>query len=92
MRCYVAMVSFSPEIQRKFNQVDNDIESIYFMLSDISITQKRHGNRLQEIGERQEQHGAILGEHRATLASHTATLASQSAKLDEILALLRSDR
>lgn len=40
------------EAERKLRQLDNDVQSIYEMLSAIQGTQARHGNRLQEHSEK----------------------------------------
>jgi chaperonin cofactor prefoldin len=37
------------EIERKVRQLDNDVQSIYTMLSAIQGTQERHTNRLGEL-------------------------------------------
>ncbi len=43
-------MSMSPvEIERKVRQLDNDVHSIYTMLSAIQGTQERHTNRLGEL-------------------------------------------
>ncbi|CAN5327790.1 hypothetical protein BH24ACT9_BH24ACT9_12400 [soil metagenome] len=44
----------SSALERKIRQLDNDVQSIYEMLSAISGTQLRHGNRLDEIDQRLE--------------------------------------
>ncbi|ONI90657.1 hypothetical protein ALI144C_02935 [Actinosynnema sp. ALI-1.44] len=56
-------------------QLDNDVQSIYEMLATIEATQKRQGNRLNEIA--------------ATQSEVVATLADHGTKLDAILELLR---
>lgn len=65
------------EIERKVRQLDNDVQSIYELLTAIEATQKRQGNRLNEIA--------------ATQADHGAKLDSQGEKLDAILDLLRGN-
>ncbi|MGI8887930.1 MAG: hypothetical protein ACR2GB_03000 [Nocardioidaceae bacterium] len=37
------------ETERKMRQLDNDVQSIYTMLSAIQGTQERHTNRLGEL-------------------------------------------
>ncbi len=37
------------EVERKVRQLDNDVQSIYTMLSAIQGTQERHTNRLGEL-------------------------------------------
>ncbi|MFC0112296.1 hypothetical protein [Kibdelosporangium aridum] len=66
------------EIERKVRQLDNDVQSIYELLATIEATQKRQGNRLNEIA--------------ATQAETTATLADHGEKLDTILELLRGNQ
>ena len=41
-------------------QLDNDVQSIYEMLATIEATQKRQGNRLNEIATAQAEHGEKL--------------------------------
>ena len=46
-------MSTSPtSLERKVRQLDNDVQSIYEMLSAIQGTQLRHGNRLDELDEK----------------------------------------
>ena len=39
------------EVERKVRQLDNDVQSIYELVMGIQLTQTRHTNRLQELGE-----------------------------------------
>jgi hypothetical protein len=48
------------EIERKVRHLDNDVQSIYAMLATIAATQKRQGNRLNEIADTQSDHGKKL--------------------------------
>jgi hypothetical protein len=48
------------EIERKVRQLDNDVQSIYELLATIDATQKRQGNRLNEIAVTQAEHGEKL--------------------------------
>lgn len=64
------------EVERKVRQLDNDVQSIYEILSRLEgtqdklvATQRRHGNRLDEIAadqtaqrEKLDQIGGQLGE------------------------------
>jgi septal ring factor EnvC (AmiA/AmiB activator) len=82
-------------LERKVRQLDNDVQAIYEMIATVEATQRRHGNRLEEITASQSDHGRILAEHSAVLAEHSAVLAEHSAvlahhtaKLDRIVELL----
>jgi len=66
------------EIERKVRQLDNDVQSIYELLATIDATQKRQGNRLNEIAATQSDHGQKLDDH--------------GQKLDAILELLRGNQ
>jgi hypothetical protein len=68
-------------LERKVRQLDNDVQAIYEMIATVEATQRRHGNRLEEITATQSDHGRILTEHTTVLADHTA-------KLDRIVELL----
>lgn len=41
--------------ERKVRQLDNGVQSIYEMLAGIEATQRRHGNRFEEIDSRLSQ-------------------------------------
>jgi hypothetical protein len=75
-------------LERKVRQLDNDVQAIYEMIASVEATQRRHGNRLEEITASQSEHGRILGEHSAVLADHSSALADHTAKLDRIIELL----
>jgi hypothetical protein len=75
--------SVTSPLERKVRQLDNDVQAIYEMIATVEATQRRHGNRLEEITAAQSEHGRILTEHSAVLADH-------SAKLDRIVELLES--
>ncbi len=64
------------EIERKIRQLDNDVQSIYTMLSAIQGTQERHTNR--------------LGELAVKVDSLDARLTSLDSKVDTVLDLLRA--
>ena len=87
------------ELDRKVRQLDNDVQSIYEMLADISATQRRQGNRLDEHSTILNAHSATLDAHTVTLDAHTVTLNEHTAilndhtsKLDRILSLLEERR
>ncbi|MBW3604801.1 MAG: hypothetical protein KY460_07800 [Actinobacteria bacterium] len=68
-------------VPRKLRQIDNDVQSIYEMLSGIAGTQLRHGNRLDELAAQLDRMDARLASHDETLASHSDILASHSEML-----------
>ncbi|WP_256335191.1 hypothetical protein [Lentzea albidocapillata] len=55
-----ALMASPVEIERKVRQLDNDVQSIYELLATIDATQKRQGNRLNEIAATQAEHGDKL--------------------------------
>lgn len=48
----------TPPLERKVQQLDNDVQAIYELISTISSTQRRHDNRFKEIAEQLEAHDA----------------------------------
>ncbi len=79
----------SPALERKVRQLDNDVQSIYEMLSTISGTQLRQGNRLEEIDQRLESVESkvdALGGKVDVLAGRVDAV---DGKLDSALELLR---
>ncbi len=46
------MTTTPASLERKVRQMDNDVTSIYEMLSAIQGTQLRHGNRFDELDDR----------------------------------------
>ncbi|MDQ3715560.1 MAG: hypothetical protein M3381_05955 [Actinomycetota bacterium] len=80
----------SPALERKVRQLDNDVQSIYEMLSTISGTQLRQGNRLEEIDQRLESVESkvdALGGKVDVLAGRVDAV---DGKLDSVLELLRA--
>jgi chromosome segregation ATPase len=69
-------------IERKVRQLDNDVQSIYEMLAEISGTQRRQGNRLDEIDGR-------LASMDGRLTAVDGRLTSLDEKVDTVLGLLR---
>ncbi|MDQ3477064.1 MAG: hypothetical protein M3492_12225 [Actinomycetota bacterium] len=72
----------SPALERKVRQLDNDVQSIYEMLSTISGTQLRQGNRLEEIDQRLER---VEGKVDAL----DGKVHALDGKVDSVLELLR---
>ena len=86
----------SPALERKIRQLDNDVQSIYEMLSSISGTQLRHGNRFDEIDQRLESMDGRLGNVEGRLGnvegrleSVEGRLESVDGKIDTVLEILR---
>ncbi len=79
------------EIERKVRQLDNDVQSIYTMLSAIQGTQERHTNRLGELAVKLD----TLETKVETLDGKVDTLDTKvdslDGTLDTVLALLRRD-
>jgi len=86
------------EVERKVRQLDNDVQSIYTMLSAIQGTQERHTNRLGELAVKVDSLDTkvdTLGARVDSLDTKIDTLATRvdslDTKIDTVLALLRSD-
>jgi len=79
----------SPALERKIRQLDNDVQSIYEMLSSISGTQLRHGNRFDEIDQRLESMDGRLGNVEGRLGNVEGRLGSVDGKIDTVLEILR---
>jgi outer membrane murein-binding lipoprotein Lpp len=65
------------EMERKITQLDNDVRDIHSVLHEIAGTQRRHGNRLDELA-------AVLDQHSATLVVHGDRLRQLDAKVDQL--------
>ncbi len=82
----------SPEIERKTRQLDSDVQSIYELLSELTVgmqkvqaTQLRQGSRLDQIEDRLTSvDGRLTG-----VENH---LTAVDSKLDTVLDILRQDR
>ena len=48
------------ELERKVSQLDNDVHDIYALIRSVAATQSRHGNRLDEIQAKLDNHGERL--------------------------------
>ncbi|HEU4337458.1 MAG TPA: hypothetical protein VFR45_09110 [Nocardioides sp.] len=84
------------ELERKVRRLDNDVQSIYELLSTISFTQTRHGGRLDELDRRfdgvdQRLDGIDqrLDGIDQRLDGHDKRFDAVDGKLDEVLTLLR---
>jgi hypothetical protein len=78
------------DLTQRVSRNENDIESIYGLLSEIERKVDGHTVTLAEHSTILQEHSSILNEHSTILNEHSATLASHGGKLDEILELLRS--
>ena len=79
------------EIERKLRQLDNDVQSIYTMLSAIQGTQERHTNRLGEIAVKVdglESQFGTLDRKIGTLDNKVDSLAAKVTDLDGNLGTL----
>ncbi len=79
----------SPALDRKVRQLDNDVQSIYEMLSTISGTQLRHGNRLDEIDQRVESVEAKVDALDGKVDALETKVDALDGKVDVVLDLLR---
>lgn len=86
----------SGSIEQKVRQRDNDVHAIYGMLTEISITQGRHTNRLQEITEDMADHTQRLerlegkvGGLEGKLDGLDGKVDGLDGKLDRVLDLLQ---
>ena len=73
------------EVERKVRQLDNDVQSIYTMLSAIQGTQERHTNRLGELAVKMDSLDTGLDNLKTKLGS-------VDTKVDAVLALLQNPR
>jgi polyhydroxyalkanoate synthesis regulator phasin len=79
----------SPALERKVRQLDNDVQSIYEMLSTISGTQLRQGNRLEEIDQRLESVESKVDALDGKVDVLAGRVNAVDGKLDSVLELLR---
>lgn len=77
------------ELERKVRRLDNDVQSIYELLSTISFTQNRHSGRLDEVDRRFDGIDQRLDGIDQRLEGHDKRFDTVDGKLDEVLTLLR---
>jgi hypothetical protein len=70
------------QMERKLRQLDNDVQSIYEMLTGIAGTQMRQGNRLEELATGQER---LAAQQERLAAQMESGFAALNAKLDRLL-------
>lgn len=85
-----------PSAQRRINRLENDVLSIYEILTkhrrildEHSAMHLSHSAKLDEHSAMHASHSAKLDKHSRILDEHSAKHDSHSEKLDEILAILR---
>ena len=78
----------TPPVEREVRQLDTDVQSIYEMLAGIQGTQRRHGNRLEEIDAHVGDLDGRLTGMDGRLESVESRLGDIDGKLDRILGLL----
>jgi outer membrane murein-binding lipoprotein Lpp len=83
-----------PSLERKVRRLDNDVQSIYEMLSAIQGTQLRHGNRIDELDQKVD----VL-DHKVEALDQKVDVLDQKvealdhkvdARFDQVVELLRS--
>jgi chromosome segregation ATPase len=78
---WATMTMSQAETERKIHQLDGDVQSIYEMLATIEGTQRRHGNRLQELA-------AKADGLEAKVDALDTKVDALDTKMDTVLALL----
>ena len=84
------------QVERKLGQLDNDVQSIYEMLSTITSTQQRHSNRFNELAEqvgglelKVDAHDVRFDNLEAKVDTLDVKLDTLDGKVDTVLGLLR---
>ncbi|WP_345271558.1 hypothetical protein [Nocardioides nanhaiensis] len=71
-------------LARRTTRLENDVEAIYDLLTDVRTALDVHTARLDAIDTTLDSHTATLDAHTATLDAHTATLDAHTARFDTI--------
>ena len=79
------------EIERRVRQLDNDVQSIYTMLSAIQGTQERHTNRLGELAVKVDSLDVKVDTLDSKVDTLDAKVDTLDSKLSDVLALLKRD-
>jgi chromosome segregation ATPase len=82
------MTMSQAETERKIHQLDGDVQSIYEMLATIEGTQRRHGNRLQELAAKADGLEAKVDALDTKVAALDTKVDALDTKMDTVLALL----
>ena len=78
------MATPSEQIERKVQQLDNDVQAIYQMISFIQATQGRHTNRFDELNTRLDGFNTRLGGVETRLDTVEIRLGRLETKTDGI--------
>jgi chromosome segregation ATPase len=73
----LGVMTVPTDVERKVRHLDNDVQAIYEQLTDISGTQRRHTNRLNEID-------ISLGQVREAVTMLGGRVASVEDKVDTV--------
>jgi chromosome segregation ATPase len=85
---WATMTMSQAETERKIHQLDGDVQSIYEMLATIEGTQRRHGNRLQELAAKADGLEAKVDALDTKVAALDTKVDALDTKMDTVLALL----
>jgi chromosome segregation ATPase len=85
---WATMTMSQAETERKIHQLDGDVQSIYEMLATIEGTQRRHGNRLQELAAKADGLEAKVDALDTKVAGLGTKVDALDTKMDTVLALL----
>jgi chromosome segregation ATPase len=81
---WATMTMSQAETERKIHQLDGDVQSIYEMLATIEGTQRRHGNRLQELAAKADGLEAKLDALDTKVAALDTKVAGLDTKVDAL--------
>lgn len=77
------------ELQHKVQQLDNDVQAIYELLSGIEGTQRRHSNRFKELSQQVSAVDTKVSSLDTKVDNLDTKFGALDTKLDEALRLLR---
>lgn len=72
-------------MSRRVTRLENDTESIYELITDVSSTQGEHTARLGQIESTLGEHTARLGRIESTQGEHTARFDRIESTLNEVV-------
>lgn len=79
----------SAPLERKVHQLDNDVQAIYELLSQIQIVTNRHDSRLREVARHLEAHDARFDALDARFDAVDGRFEGIEGQLGTVLELLR---